>query len=216
MSGLAIPKQADAQAVAGGAPQTGAAPAPTTSSTPAAAESAPKSSQETKTSDAAPKATPVAPERYEFKVPPGLPDGARLDDKVIAAFAETAKGANLTQEQAQRFVDSVMPTIYRRGVEMQDQMRAEWRQQMAKDAELGGDKSQETSVLVAKGRGQFDSPELRDLLDGPLGLRDHPAMIRLFAKIGRSLSEDRFVAGGGSGAVDPRDSASAARKFYKT
>lgn len=145
--------------------------------------------------DAAPAAeqqpAPGAPESYSFTAP----EGATLDGSVTDAFAGVAKELNLTQEAAQKVVDKMAPLMAQRQGEQVANLQAEWRQQATADKEFGGQKLEENLVVARKAMHAFASPELKQLL-AQTGLGNHPEVIRMFVKAGKSISEDGFVQGG--------------------
>lgn len=117
-----------------------------------------------------------------------------------------AKTLNLTQEGAQSILDKVAPVIQARQMEalkgFYDQiggMPETWAATTKADKEIGGDKLAENLAIATKVR-DLGGPDLVKVLD-VTGLGNHPAVIKAFAKFGRMLSEDKFVAGdGGKGA----------------
>lgn len=145
---------------------------------------------------------PGAPEKYEpFK----LGEDVTLDPETVEAYSKTAKELGLTQEQAQKVLDSVSPSI-------QSKLRADlvasskkWREQSQKDPEIGGaDFQAKMSVAVAAYQ-KVASPELHELLKCS-GLGNHPEVIRMFYRVGKMISQDHGVTGSG-----PRE---AERKRY--
>jgi len=155
-----------------------------------------------------------APELYEFKTPKGLPQGHLMQEAVLDVYTDIARELDLSQEGAQKLLDKVLPAIHQQGTEELRKTRAEWVKQVNADKELGGDKASENLAVAKKALDRFGSPALRELLNGQLGLGDHPEVIRLFFKIGKAISEDRFVAGREGTSVDLNDMASMARKMY--
>ena len=155
-----------------------------------------------------------APETYEFKDPKGLPEGQKIDGQVLDAYSEAARELNLPQDKAQEMLDKVMPTLHRRGLEEQERQRNEWAEQARKETEFGGDALEENLGIAKKAVTEFGSDGLRDLLESQMGLGNHPEVIRFMVKVGRALSEDRFVGSNQGQAVDPNDDVAQARKLY--
>lgn len=147
-----------------------------------------------------------APEKYEFKAP----DGVELAEATVTRFSEVARAANLTQEQAQGILGEMASAI-------QQQSRASleafykdiggmpetWADQVRADKEFGGLKLEENLGIAAKARDAFGGPELKMLFD-KTGIGNHPALVRAFVKIGKAISQDGFVSGGGSGATSTK------------
>lgn len=132
-----------------------------------------------------------APEKYEFKAP----EGQQFDDVVIGAFSEVAKELNLTQDAAQKVVDKINPILAARQVEAVETAKKEWAEQTKSDKEIGGDKLTESMSAATKAFKTFATPEFAELLDKS-GFGNHPEVIRVFAKVGKAISEDNLVVGG--------------------
>jgi hypothetical protein len=129
-----------------------------------------------------------APEKYEFK------DADKMDSKVLEAFSESAKEANLTQEAAQKLLDKVAPALQARTQEQVKQVHQQWTEASTNDKEFGGEKLKENLGVARKALDQLGTPELRTFLDAS-GLGSHPEVIRLLWKAGKAISEDKFVSG---------------------
>ena len=155
-----------------------------------------------------------APETYDFKNPEGLPEGADVDQKILDAYSEAARGADLPQDKAQGMFDKVMTSLHERGLEAQEEQRNEWAKQAQADPDFGGDKLDENLGIAKKAIEQFGSEGLRDLLDSSTGLGNHPELIRFMVGVGKALSEDRFVGSNQGQTVDPNDDAAQARRLY--
>lgn len=133
----------------------------------------------------------VVPDKYDLK----LPEGVQLDDKGIAAYSDTARELNLTQEAAQMLLDKMGPVIAGRHAETLNQAKTQWLESTKTDKEFGGDKLQENLGIAKKALDTFGTPELRTLLNES-GLGNHPEIIRAFYRAGKAISEDGFVTGG--------------------
>lgn len=131
-----------------------------------------------------------APESYEFTAA----EGVVFDSGVIDSFSEVAKELNLTQDQAQQVLDKMAPVLQERQVAQLTAARGEWLKSIQNDKEYGGDKLNENLGIAKKALGQFASEEFKTLL-GQSGLGDHPEVLRLFYRVGLSMSEDGVVTG---------------------
>lgn len=142
--------------------------------------------------------TEGAPEKYQFT------DADKFDSKVLEAFSESAKEANLSQESAQKLLDKVAPALQARQEEQVKQIHQQWIDASTNDKEFGGDHLKENLGAARKALDAFGSPELRKFLDDS-GLGNHPEVIRMLVKTGKAISEDKFVSGspGGRPTVDP-------------
>lgn len=163
-----------------------AAPVAATPAAPAAAPAEP------------PAAPPGAPEKYDFKAPEGA---SAFDDTVLTAFGESARELNLTQEGAQALLTKVGPVIQAQQMAKLTEFYADigglpdtWAEQLKADKEVGGANLAANMAIGVKAR-DLGGPEFVKLLD-KTGLGNHPALVKTFIKIGKSLSEDKFISGG--------------------
>lgn len=154
-----------------------------------------------------------APEKYEFKAP----EGKEFDPEVVNAFSKVAKELNLTQDAAQKVLDEMGPALANRQNTQIQAIRKEWVAASTADKEFGGDKLAENLGTAKKALETFGSPELRNLLNQS-GFGDNPEVIRFMFRVGKAVSEDRFVSGATStpnkGA--PKSFAEAADALYST
>lgn len=140
-----------------------------------------------------------APEKYEF----AAPEGKEFDAELIAQYGEVAKELNLSQEAAQKMIDTISPALAAKHERVLTEARAEWTAQVKADTEIGGANVAENIALANKAFQDFGTPELRTLLE-TTGLGDHPEMLRWAHRVGKAISEDGFVAGkGGNAPTDP-------------
>ncbi|WP_336709625.1 MULTISPECIES: peptidase [unclassified Cedecea] len=139
-----------------------------------------------------------APEKYEFKAA----EGQELDQVAIKEFEPIARELNLTNEQAQKFVDvytsKLLPQLQQQQVEKWTQQTEQWASDVKADKEIGGDKMTANVGLAQKAFDQFGSPELKEYLN-TTGLGNHPEIIRAFMKVGKAMSEDDMVMTGNIG-----------------
>jgi hypothetical protein len=136
-----------------------------------------------------------APEKYADFV---IPEGAKVNDALMADLQATAKALNLNQEQAQSLVDlgaKQLAAITAAQQAAQEAQANEWRAAAEKDPEFGGAKLSEHIALAERGMNQFATPEFVGFLRES-GLGNHPEMIRIFWKIGKATANDTFMGGG--------------------
>jgi hypothetical protein len=153
-----------------------------------------------------------APEKYEFKAP----EGKDIDAEIIGNFSEIAKELNLTQDAAQKLVESMGPKIAERQLAQVEAIRNEWAQQSQVDKEFGGDKLNENMAVAKKALDSFGTPELRTLLVQS-GLGNNPEVIRFMFRAGKAISEDTFVGsspGAGGKPTGPQDFNAKAAALY--
>ena len=137
-----------------------------------------------------PPEKPVVPEQYEFKPP----EGVEFDEATIGVYAEAAREAGLSQQAADIVLNKIAPHLAQQQAARLAEARNDWAQQSRADAEFGGEKLDENLAVAKKAVEALASPELKTLLEQS-GLGNHPEIIRLFYRAGRSLSQDAFVGG---------------------
>lgn len=146
-----------------------------------------------------------APEKYEFTAP----EAQSFDDEMLTPFGEVARELNLTQADAQKVLDKMAPVIAGRQEARVAAIKQEWASQSQADKEIGGDSLAENLGIAKTAMDAYASPEMKSLL-ARTGLGNHPEVIRMFLKIGRTISEDTLVPPKG----DPTPPPSDARTLY--
>lgn len=149
----------------------------------------------------------AVPEKYEFT----MPDGIEMDSEMLAEFEPIAKELGLSQEKAQKLVDIQIKSLQKlqaaheiQQEEAFKEMTTQWATAAKADSEYGGAKFNENLSVAQKALKQFASEGLIEYLNSS-GLGNHPEVIRTFVKVGKAISEDKFVVGGqgGARATDP-------------
>jgi hypothetical protein len=145
-----------------------------------------------------------APEKYELKPA----EGFTLDEALLAKAEPVFKELNLTNEQAQKAADLFAAIKTQEAADSQAaivKQVEDWFTAVKTDPEIGG-KVFDTTVKHAQAAiGRFASPSLKQFLSDT-GLRNHPELVRTFAKIGAAMSEDTISTG--SSAKEKPDAAS--------
>jgi len=157
-----------------------------------AADATERSAEATQKTDNPPAA--VVPETYTFTAP----EGKEYDPQVLEAFSGAAKEAALTQDAAQKLIDKMAPALAARQADQVQAVHKEWLDASTADKEFGGEKLTENLGVARKALDTFGTPELRTLLDAT-GMGNHPDVIRLLFRVGKAISEDKFVGGSSSG-----------------
>lgn len=153
-----------------------------------------------------------APEKYEdFK----MPEGTELDTEVGTAFQGVAKELNLSQEQAQGFLDKMAPVLQKRSAERIAEISNEWMEQSKADKEFGGQKLTQSLSDIARLRDTFArnadgkvDADIQEFLSSPMG--NHPGALRLLSRIGRAFGEAKYPGGGSA-----EDGRYTAEQFYQ-
>jgi hypothetical protein len=156
-----------------------------------------ETAETTETTEAGKTAATVVPEKYEFTAP----EGTEFDPTVIEAYSAAAKVAGLSQEAAQKLIETMTPALAARQLEQVTAIQEGWRTASSTDKEFGGDKLQENLGVAKKALDQFDplptgttTTPLRTLLE-TTGLGNHPEILRMLYRAGKAISEDTFVGG---------------------
>lgn len=136
----------------------------------------------------------VVPESYDLK----MPEGVQLDSAAAEEFTAIAKELKLDQAAAQKLAD-IGAKMAQRQADAHAHLVESWTAQVKTDKEIGGDKLDENLGIARKAIEAFGSPELKDLLNST-GLGNHPEVVKLAFKVGKAISEDRFVTGAPKGA----------------
>jgi hypothetical protein len=146
----------------------------------------------------------VIPEKYEFNAT----EGFEINEALASEFTPVLQELKLTQEQADKLV-AFAPRLISESVDSAVNKTLdsigyggakEWANQSRADKEFGGDKLTQNLGVVKAARDQFASPELRKLLETtPLG--NHPEIVRLFYRVGKSISPDGYVPSGKAAAA---------------
>ena len=153
--------------------------------------------QPANTEQPAPVEAQGAPEKYEF----ASPEGSSVDPVVLQRYAEVARELNLPQDQAQKVIDKIAPALAERQAEQIQAAHTAWIESTHSDKEIGGQELQANLSIAQKALTQFGSPELKTLLDQS-GLGNHPEIIRLLVRAGKSISEEVIVTGRETNNID--------------
>jgi hypothetical protein len=122
------------------------------------------------------------------------PEGTEYDASILTAFEAGARDANLSQEAAQKLLETMSPQIAARQAEQVASVRQGWFDASKADKEFGGAALEQNLGIAKKALDNFGSPELHQLLTST-GLGNHPEIIRFMFKAGKSISQDNMVIG---------------------
>jgi len=148
-----------------------------------------------------------APEKYEFQ----LPEGLTMDTTMLSNFETEFKSLNLTNEQAQKLVSIYATQKQSEVTQAKTQLEtqhSEWVSAIKTDPEIGGKNLETTTKHAQAAVARYATPELKALLN-QTGLGSHPELVKVFAKIGKSMSETPIVIGSQPSAPDNK-----ARQVY--
>lgn len=176
------------------APAAAAPVTPPEGAAPAAASAAPAGEQKPKEGETPPPETPakVVPEKYALK----LEEHSHLDPTNLASIEAYAKANKLSQEEAQGLVAKTEADTKA----FVESRKAEWLKQSTSDKEVGGDHLKENVAHASRAIERFASPALKAELN-KTGYGNHPEMIRMLSRIGKSMAEDKLILPGSQGSA---------------
>lgn len=144
-----------------------------------------------KEGEASKEAEPEKEVSYDLK----LNEESVLHESVVESIKEFAKENGLTNEAAQKMLDQqngLMDNFVKQQQEQWDQQVDSWVDELKNDPEYGGDKFNETTEYARRTFSRF-APESFVELINETGYGNHPELVKLFARIGREMEEDRIV-----------------------
>jgi hypothetical protein len=144
------------------------------------------------------EAAPKVPDKYELK----LSDKSPLDNDALTRIAGLAKEKGLSQDQAQLLVqaeESSLTNFQTKQAEAYNQTKAQWAEAVQKDKEIGGENFKQSVALSSRVVDRFATEEFKKTLD-VTGLGQHPEIVRVFARIGKAMSNDQLIMPGAQGA----------------
>lgn len=138
-----------------------------------------------------------APEEYADFV---VPEGVEVDTALLEQAQPIFKEIGLSQIQGQRLVDMFATHVQastQANSDSYNQVVKDWVDEAKADTEIGGTAFDENVGIAKRGLDSFGTPKLVEVLN-QTGLGNHPEVIRLFTKIGKTLKEDDPGATGGA------------------
>ena len=126
------------------------------------------------------------------------PEGVELDDVSSEAFMGLAKEHSLSKAAVQELINLDAERTGRLMQEMNDQHQAQvdqWSADTRADKEIGGTKLDDSLATAAKAVDAFGKDLGLKELFNQTGLGDHPAIIKVFTRIGKAISEDQLLTG---------------------
>lgn len=132
-------------------------------------------------------------------------DGLDVSDSVRSQFTELL-GTHKVAPEAADAILSVAKEQATAQAEAFNQQVSEWATAAKSDPEFGGENFERNLGVAAQAMGKFATPELKTFLN-ETGLGNHPELVRLMYRVGKSISDDAFVSGQGSTAAPQGDTA---------
>lgn len=123
-------------------------------------------------------------------------DGDEVNDVYVKEFSSVAKELSLSQEQAQKLMDLNVKQQNADREKLEKQVNEQAEAYKEEAVEKLGDKFNETLSYAAKALDKYDSKgELRRVLN-VLPIGNNVELIRVFARMGKDIAEDKLVQGG--------------------
>jgi hypothetical protein len=123
------------------------------------------------------------------------PKDSTLGDADMERIAEFAKEQGLSKEAAQKLVEQENQSRkdYFENLQAEHkQLTGQWAEQCKNDKEIGGDDYSKNIELAKRVVHKFGTEEFLKDLDKS-GYGNHPEVVRVFARIGRTMSNDELV-----------------------
>lgn len=174
---------------------------PEENKTPAEKEQQSEESKEENKKDEQPQT--VAPENYDFK-DVQLPEGMTFDEELLNEFTPLLKEDNLTQDQANRYMQLAVRLVEKQSNNLIEQFKqaqsatiAQYQNALNQDKEIYGADAKQTDLYldVADKGYNFFSEETRAELN-KYGLNYCPALIKDMKKLGDLFKNDTIPQGG--------------------
>lgn len=142
-----------------------------------------------------------APPPYELTAPEDYP----INAGALQGLNDMCKTANLDEAQG-KAVMAYMRGNYATAMAaqregMRDQAR-QWIGEFQADSEFGGDRFDASLADARKALATFDTGGAVGRMLTETGYGNNPEVLRIFARVGRALGEDKLVGNGGNGAED--------------
>lgn len=141
-----------------------------------------------------------APEAYEEFT---YGEGLHFTKEGVEELSEVFKELNLSQANAQKIVDKLVPMQVNASKEIVKATSKRWAEEVKNDPEIGGERFKQNLGHASRAYREFASPALQSLLKES-GLGNHPEVVRLFVKLGNEMSQDKGVRGEGSELASPK------------
>jgi hypothetical protein len=133
----------------------------------------------------------LPPDKYDLK----LPADAKLDAQAIERVSVKARELGLSNESAQKLLETTNAEVnafWGDKVVAYKEATDRWVGQVVDDKEIGGVEANANAELAKKVIQRFGSEELKKLLK-TTGYGNHPELVRIFVRIGKTMKEDDLI-----------------------
>lgn len=196
------------------APQAEAKPAEKTEAKadPAAGKSLVSGKEETTEEATETKAEEKSAEDIQLK----LPEGVKVDEKLVGDFKNVAKELGLKSEGAQKLMDLHLDYVNRLEKEFREvvtKQADEWYEAIKVDPDVGGSKLKETAASIQRAVQKFGDKDFKQAVD-EMGLGNWPPLVKLLTRIGASLKDDTSTTEAKPASTPANDDDAFARALY--
>ena len=129
--------------------------------------------------------------------------GKEYTPESVQGFVDVARELGLSQEKAQKMFEAFVPTATKYMRDDVIEKAKGWVQQSRMDSEFGGEHFNENLGIAKTAYMHYASDGLKQILNVS-GLSNHPEVIRMFYRIGKTMQQDHGVQGGVSAPAGPR------------
>ena len=121
-------------------------------------------------------------------------EGMNIESGLVDSYTELAKKYGLNQENATSLLKDAAGIMNKMDVETVTKQRNAWAEESRNDKEFGGAALDANLAIAKKAVDAYGTPEIKEFLE-TTGLGNHPEVIRLFYRVGKTLTEDGVAKG---------------------
>ncbi len=135
-----------------------------------------------------------------------LPEGMVVNEGIQEKFLAIVNDKDMKPGEKAQAMISLQQDLYTAQAEAHQEQVTAWEKEVGEDKEIigdTGDKMDENLAIAKKGMDALKVEGLSELLK-TTGLGSHPLVVKAFFRIGNSISEDSFRAGGLGGKTGPK------------
>jgi len=155
-------------------------------------------SEESEDSDKESKEEGESKEAAEIEYKLEIPENSKLDKDALERIAAYAKERGLSNDDAQEILLQESDAIDDYSAAQEEQLKqitqVDWVEQAKADKEIGGEKFKESAEFSRRALERFGTEAFSAELDRT-GFGNHPELVRMFSRIGRSMDGDKLVTG---------------------
>ena len=134
------------------------------------------------------------------------PEGYPISEGALKGLNEVCNSANLNEEQANAVMAYMQGNYTSFVAQQQEAMQAQakaWIGEFQADKEFGGDKFNASLADAQRALATFDEGGTVSKMLAETGYGNNPEVLRIFARVGRALGEDKLIGKGGGAEQKP-------------